>query len=214
MTYCLVHQLIVKFRSSDPELLNILEPFYERTPVVLDYILNFINTRLTSDYNLDQPYVFAKRWQCGNFNNNRVSQIGSRVYVFQYFNVTNTRVPMSTYPLASAGIKRQFRYLPELRICVNSKVMLLNNLDIPIGLVNGSFGTVREIDDVNHQIKVEFASTEGPLLITLRPTKEIVEEWYLYQFPIVPAYATTVHKTQGILYLLRIDAGKYSHWGH
>ena len=51
--------------------------------------------------------------------------------------------------------------------------------------------------DSRHEIVVEFAASDGPVLITLRPKREKVENWSLYQFPIVPAYATTIHKVQG-----------------
>ena len=193
------HRLTTSQRSSDTILLSILHGFYDRTPTRMAELLNFINNRLTFSQLLDEPYVFAKRWECNNFNNNRIFTLGENIHTFQYFNVSNTPLPVCNYALAPESIKKQFRYLPELKICVNSKVMLLNNIDVTEGLVNGSFGTVREITMTEqlHEIKVEFASREGPILITLRPTREQIEEWCLYQFPICPAYATTVHKVQG-----------------
>ena len=134
-------------------------------------LLNFINSRLIQSNEEDKPYVFAKRWECNSFNINRLTTLNNTIYTFQYFNVTNNQVPLSNYPLAPGSIKKQFRYLPELKICINCKVMLLVNLNVDDGLVNGSFGTVRDIRfDANvHEVDVEFVSREGPIIVTLRP---------------------------------------------
>ena len=206
-SYFIHHRLTTSQRSADPVLLEIISNFYERTPTVMINLLNFINSRLIQTNELDEPYVFAKRWECNSFNSNRLSTLDNRVHTFKYFDVTNNQIPVSNFPLAPESIKKQFRYLPELKICLNCKVMLLVNLNVNEGLVNGSFGTVRAIrqTDTEQEVDVEFASGDGPILVTMRPKREQIEDWILYQIPITPAYATTVHKVQGIFNLFRTN---------
>ena len=129
-------------------------------PQVMINLLNFINSRLIQSNREDKPYVFAKRLECNSFNINRLTTLNNTVYTFQYFNVTNNQVPLSNYPFAPESIKKQFRYLPKLKICINCKLMLLVNVEG--GVVNDSFGTIRTIrfEANQHEVDAEFTSRE------------------------------------------------------
>ncbi len=75
--------------------------------------------------------------------------------------------------------------------------MLSINKDIDNGLDNGSIGVARHIEYSNKHlndiyIDVEFISKDKTIRLT--PHKEMHEDVVLWQFPIAPAYATSVHK--------------------
>jgi ATP-dependent DNA helicase PIF1 len=88
-----------------------------------------------------------------------------------------------------------------LELCVGAQVMLLKNLDIPKGLVNGSRGIVVAIDRATRVPWVRFIAC-GNSTIPVPPVEfEIDEGDYTatrMQVPLKLAWAITVHKAQGM----------------
>jgi len=85
-----------------------------------------------------------------------------------------------------------------LQLKEGCKVMLLKNLSFGYGLVNGSTGTVKTIDESG--IFVKFDNGRGQFI-----AKEIFEYWHegrlvatREQYPLRLAYAITIHKSQGM----------------
>ena len=78
--------------------------------------------------------------------------------------------------------------------------MLLTNLDVESGLVNGSIGIIKTISLTlkGAYIDVAFIIRSGIRLVRLTPVKECHDGYSLWQFPIVSSYATSVHKVQGM----------------
>ncbi|XP_072572246.1 uncharacterized protein [Paramormyrops kingsleyae] len=107
-----------------------------------------------------------------------------------------------------------------LHVGVNARVMLLKNIDVSDGLVNGAFGTVSEVcfgteDDFPFEIYVTFDNeaagkslrAKKPCLIKgldratqIKPEEERVGNSGAArrQFPLRLAWACTVHKVQGL----------------
>jgi ATP-dependent DNA helicase PIF1 len=100
-------------------------------------------------------------------------------------------------------------------LCVGARVMLVQNLWVACGLVNGSIGTVRGILFVDGSrppalpsaVLVEFDSYTGPSLqpqnvipITPRTTHwlEKGKACARSQLPLTLCWATTIHKSQGL----------------
>ena len=82
--------------------------------------------------------------------------------------------------------------------------MLLQNIDIASGLINGARGTFLEyVPDVDAlMIKFDLQDEdEAPILITRRKSVQYqINEGktiFMYQFPIKLAWAVTAHKSQG-----------------
>lgn len=84
----------------------------------------------------------------------------------------------------------------ELIMKVGAQVMLTKNLDVDMGLVNGSRGVVQECCD--ERISVLF---KNGMEIDIVPAAYEYEDdnviAYRHQFPLILAYASSVHKQQG-----------------
>jgi len=96
--------------------------------------------------------------------------------------------------------------------------MLKRNKDIDAGLVNGSIGTVhdfkfKEVDNASevNSVTVLFPNNENPVSITRETCSFEVLKGVYYtrkQFPLMLAFAITIHKSQGLsLSSVIVDAG-------
>lgn len=92
----------------------------------------------------------------------------------------------------------------SLKIIPNARVMLLQNLDVNAGLINGARGTVVDYDIVADGINVLFDfqdKNDSPFLITRKKSVEYQinngKLIFMYMFPIKLSWAITSHKSQG-----------------
>ena len=92
----------------------------------------------------------------------------------------------------------------ELQICPGARVMLLQNLDLASGLINGSRGTVLSYIEEADTIAVRFDGSPDntpPTLVTRTHSVELPlsrgQHMFMYQFPLKLSWAVTSHKAQG-----------------
>lgn len=96
---------------------------------------------------------------------------------------------------------KETRLLQFLHLKVNMPVMLLQNLNTSQGWVNGTIALVEYIEDENICLKKAVIHKDGyeeeKIYWIQRITRHIPGTSYTRsQFPIVPAFASTIHKSQ------------------
>jgi ATP-dependent DNA helicase PIF1 len=90
-----------------------------------------------------------------------------------------------------------------VRLFVGARVMMIKNVDVKVGLANGSCGTVVQFDEDSGLPVVAFASGLVTEVEYAKWTNEVEVEGCTYSgmfhaLPLVLAYASTVHKSQGL----------------
>jgi ATP-dependent DNA helicase PIF1 len=105
-------------------------------------------------------------------------------------------------------LKCQFnqRGINELTLKKGARVMLIKNLDVSIGLVNGAIGTIVDfIPDPSYDVDYSIPVVEFDSLGTKYPISVVAWELEIdgckgmaYQIPLMLAYAITIHKSQSL----------------
>ena len=134
--------------------------------------------------------------------------------------VSKTQLPkvQKEYNKISEDSTRTAGLEKRLELCVGAKVMLKRNRDVESGLVNGSLGTVIDFSIINrnsqpyvNSIAIQFNNLQSPVNIERESVSfEVLKSVYYTrrQFPVITAFAITVHKSQGLsLETAIVDAG-------
>lgn len=157
--------------------------------------------------------VFCKNVDVDRFNMKKLSELKTPSRTFQSNDVGNE------YQLES--LDRNCLAPKRLELKVGAQVMLLKNLDVDDGLVNGSIGVV--VDLKSNKPKVKFSSgtvelnkekwelTEDVVDANGVMKKKVVA--FREQIPLKLAWGSTVHKTQSIT-CDKIHLDLDGCWGH
>lgn len=158
-----------------------------------------LNARIIQDYSVYDRFIMLlpTKAEVEKLNQNRIRQLDTREYAYSA-KITNDKYPDKKHSLESL-----FPIASTLRLKKGALVMMVSN-DPEHKWVNGKLGIVNELssDSISVSIDrciydvhpVEFSEQE----VTYENGKLVYENILtVSQYPIVPAYAITIHKSQG-----------------
>ena len=151
--------------------------------------------------------LFPTCRQCQDHNTDMLSALGTKLETFacvdEIDETSSTRkwTKKATDALSKANKDCNMTAGLEAKhvLVVGARVMLRRNIDTKNCLVNGSIGSITAITP--HCVTVKFDHIPNPYTVQRIKSKFILmKTFYVYQkqFPLILAYAVTIHKCQGL----------------
>jgi len=175
-------------RTDDTDFLEVLEDI--RWGKNSERVQMFLNERLVAadEVESDVPHVFPRRAQTAAFNRARLNEIESKSRFYE-----------TEYGGADKYIERLKRDapIPEMLELKKSALVMLRINDPKQRYVNGTVGTIEEMEDDHLLVMVKSRTLEiEPFTFTILDD-EGEEAAFASNFPVTLAYANTIHKVQG-----------------
>jgi hypothetical protein len=163
---------------------------------------------------------------CKEINTAMLKKIGNDIHTISAIDTLDTVVTKQLMSKVEAAHKkldddvtRTAGLEKNLQLCIGARVMLKRNKDVELGLVNGSVGAIVEftITQVHEaqshvaSIHVKFDKIDRVINVVREAFSFEVLKSVFYtrqQFPLMAAFAITIHKSQGLsLESAIVDAG-------
>lgn len=151
---------------------------------------------LKSNIFLDNPIeLVSSNKIASEINQKKLKQIDSKEHVFKKIVIKND------CPNLAESLTKQFDKfgLHEIKLKKNCKVLLIKNIDVQNGLVNGASGIVLDIG--SSYVKVKF---DNGITYDINYTEWLIDDPInnikvcFSQIPLILAYAITIHKSQSL----------------
>lgn len=159
--------------------------------------IKLLISRLTPNDDSSLIHLVSSNKKAQMINTKQLNQIKSEEYVFEsqftkYGNV-------ETCDLLEKELRSQFvqKGIEIIRLRRGCRVLLIKNLDVSLGLVNGSTGTVKDI--MNNKVTVLFDNGVTEHINKVEWELEMDNSKIIAtQIPLMLAYSLTVHRSQSL----------------
>jgi len=148
-------------------------------------------------------HLMSKKKCVEETNNHYLNKLEFGTHVFKYQVKKGERIIDYNNLLPTPSqIKNEENHLlsnsliePILHLKIGAQVMCISNLDIEHGICNGSTGIVTEFTDTGP--KVKFKNSLEIIINKQNWKSEIYKNLSIEQYPLILAWAVTIHKAQG-----------------
>jgi ATP-dependent DNA helicase PIF1 len=156
-----------------------------------------LQTRLVDTDKNSLIHLVSSNKKAQLINSKQLDKIKEEDYLFecQFSRYGNTE----TCDLLEKELRSQFsqRGIDTLKLRKGCRVLLIKNLDVSLGLVNGSIGTVK--DFINNKVVVEFDNGVTEHIGKIEWELEMDNSKIVAtQIPFMLAYSITIHRCQGL----------------
>ena len=213
----IIHKTVIFdkiYRQDDPILQNCLNQI--RLGQCSDEVEDIISKRMNLTYEnkdgIKPTKLYAHRAAVDNYNKKELNALNDDIVTYEATYEVSKYKKKPTKKQIEQTLKiidKNAPYNVYLEVALGAQVVLLVNLDISVGLVNGSRGIVTGFR--NGVPVVKFANGMEMPIISYSWEQEGYSGGPLYtrkQIPLKLAWATTIHKSQGqTLDLVEVDIG-------
>jgi len=193
------YELETIVRQNDKDFIKILNSVREGNVSVeqIDYLNKRYVDRLPDNSRIIR--IVPTKKQASTINTKEMAKIKAREYTF------DAQVTYGTEKI----VENEFPCDFKLKLKLGCLIMMLVNDNQERRYVNGTLGIVSDINENMIKVSIdgcEYEISRVPFVKSRayydREKKEIVyeDELVIKQFPLIPAYALTVHKSQGATY--------------
>lgn len=200
------HLLTTVVRQADPVFAGMLNEI--REGIVTEKTIEILNARISApdaDPEIKPVILSSLNKRVDAYNDAKLAKIEGEPKLFEAAD--------TGYPEQIEKLKQNCIAPTILALKPGAQVMLLKNLDVEGGLVNGSLGILKKFDRFGDPIvEFNYGTNEKRTkeIVVARATWEIKNETMVLatrsQYPLRLAWAMTIHKSQGMtLNKVRVD---------
>lgn len=191
--------LTKNFRQLDKTFSDVLSRIRIGTCTESDIAL--LETRMLSKISGGLPpaiHIVTSNKKAGEINNSCMNANKNKEYTF---NATFTGKALNdVQKMLTTELQNQFtqRNMLSLNLKKDCRIMLIRNLDVSVGLVNGAMGTVIKLDNTSN-VTVKFDNGTTIVIIPHEFSIEYNNEKVsAYQLPLILGFSLTAHKSQSL----------------
>lgn len=204
-------------QKTDPEFQRVLEEIREGTLSIrsIELLKSRLNAPLHCPTGIRPTFLMPLVRQVEAENKNALDAISGPVFSFKMNTISAPSLPEKKADIMISMLKKKIpQVVDDLKLKIGAPVMLLVNLNVPDGLVNGAQGCVQKFDEEDGLPHVQFANGQVVKIQMYtwnsdngKGTKRF-SGVLIRQLPIKLAAALTIHKSQAMsLDYVKLDMG-------